>query len=106
MRLMLIFLCTLTGSALWGEVQRGLQPGVKIPTIQLKDQDGNDRSFDSLKGPNGLLLLFNRSADWCPFCKSQMIDLESARQHFEEKGIRVATITYDSPAFLKAFSHR
>jgi peroxiredoxin len=103
---MLIFLFTFTGNALWGEVQGGLQPGMKIPAIQLKDQDGNDRNFDSLEGPNGLLLLFNRSADWCPFCKSQMIDLESARQHFEEKGIRVATITYDSPAILKAFAQR
>jgi peroxiredoxin len=50
--------------------------------------------------------MFNRSADWCPFCKSQLIDFESARKNFEAKGIRVASITYDSPAVLKAFAQR
>ncbi len=60
----------------------------------------------SLAGPNGLLLLFNRSADWCPFCKSQLIDLENARHNFESKGIHVASITYDSSGILKAFATR
>jgi peroxiredoxin len=84
----------------------GLQPGAKIPGFRLKDQDGRLRSFDSLKGPNGLPILFNRSADWCPFCKAQLIDLERARTTFEAKGIHVVSITYDSPEILKTFAQR
>jgi hypothetical protein len=36
---------------------------------------GNRRSFDSLKGPRGLVLIFSRSADWCPYCKTQLADV-------------------------------
>jgi hypothetical protein len=28
------------------------------------DQDGRLRTFESLRGPKGLILLFFRSADW------------------------------------------
>lgn len=84
----------------------GLQPGTKVPAFSLKDQDGNAQTLKSLSGPNGLLILFNRSADWCPFCKSQLIDLEAARHNFESKGIHVASITYDSTEILKAFATR
>jgi peroxiredoxin len=83
-----------------------LQPGSRIPAFTLKDQDGDAQTLKSLSGPNGLLLLFNRSADWCPFCKSQLIDLETARHNFESKGIHVASITYDSTQILKAFATR
>jgi peroxiredoxin len=88
------------------ESDTGLQPGAKVPSFTLKDQDATPQTLQSLSGPNGLLLIFNRSADWCPFCKSQLIDLESARRHFEAKGIHVASITYDSPQVLKAFATR
>lgn len=87
-------------------VNSGLQPGAKVPSFRLKDQDGNSQTLKSLSGPNGLLILFNRSADWCPFCKSQLIDLEAARHNFEAKGIHVASITYDSTEILKAFAVR
>jgi peroxiredoxin len=84
----------------------GLKPGAKVPAFSLKDQNGIPQTLKSLAGPNGLLILFNRSADWCPFCKSQLIDLEVARHNFESKGINVASITYDSTQILKAFSTR
>jgi peroxiredoxin len=84
----------------------GLQPGAKAPAFTLKDQDGKAQTLESLSGPNGLLILFNRSADWCPFCKSQLIDVEAARHNFEAKGVHVASITYDSPDVLRAFAAR
>ena len=84
----------------------GLQPGTSIPAFTLKDQDGKAQTLQSLAGPNGLLLLFSRSADWCGLCKSQLIDLETARHAFEAKGIHVASVTYDSPEVLKAFATR
>lgn len=38
--------------------------GQKIPLFEAVDQNGRRQTFESLKGPNGLLLLFHRSADW------------------------------------------
>ena len=38
--------------------------GTKVPDFTLPDQNGRSRSLHDLTGPNGLLLVFSRSADW------------------------------------------
>lgn len=38
--------------------------GGKIPPFQARDQFGRNQTLDSLTGPQGLVLLFFRSADW------------------------------------------
>ena len=57
-------------------------------------------------GPKGLLLVFSRSADWCPYCKTQIIELQSRLPLLEQRGLRVAVVTYDSTAILAEFSAR
>ncbi len=42
----------------------GPQVGDKVPDFELADQHGQTRSLASLMGPKGLVLVFNRSADW------------------------------------------
>jgi hypothetical protein len=42
----------------------GPSVGAKIPGFSARDQHGKQRSFDDIKGPNGALLVFHRSADW------------------------------------------
>jgi hypothetical protein len=42
----------------------GPDPGERIPDFELPDQNGVSRSMADLSGPNGLLLVFHRSADW------------------------------------------
>jgi hypothetical protein len=42
----------------------GPEPGHAVPSFTLPDQDGAPRTFADLSGPNGLLLVFHRSADW------------------------------------------
>ena len=42
----------------------GPQVGQRIPEISAPDQNGVRRAFDELKGPNGALVFFFRSADW------------------------------------------
>jgi hypothetical protein len=42
----------------------GLPMGASAPEIRLKDQNGRERDRGSLTGPNGLVLVFFRSADW------------------------------------------
>lgn len=89
-----------------GQEPGGLHPGAKAPAFHLKDQAGRPQQLDSLAGPNGLLLLFFRSADWCPFCKGQLVDLEAAQKAFAAKGVNVAAISYDSSAILADFAKR
>lgn len=42
----------------------GLQVGQRAPMFALSDQFGQKQSNDTLKGSNGTVLLFFRSADW------------------------------------------
>ena len=42
----------------------GLAVGQKAPAFSLHDQSGRTQTLDTLKGPNGTVLLFFRSADW------------------------------------------
>lgn len=45
--------------ALWGPAI-----GTEIPMLEPVDVTGSPRSLDDLAGEKGLLLFFNRSADW------------------------------------------
>lgn len=45
-------------------VTTGPAVGERIPDFRAQDADGRPWTFDSLKGPNGALILFYRSADW------------------------------------------
>ncbi|HVB55568.1 MAG TPA: redoxin domain-containing protein [Candidatus Acidoferrales bacterium] len=83
-----------------------LKVGEKIPLLSGTDQFGQDRDFENLKGPNGLVILFYRSADWCPYCKGQLLSLQRATPHFKEKGIGLVGVSYDTPEILKFFTER
>jgi len=45
-------------------MKTGPAVGSKVPPIEAVDQFGKRQTFDSLRGPSGLVLLFVRSADW------------------------------------------
>ena len=42
----------------------GPQVGEQVPDFQLSDQFGEIHDLESVRGPNGAMLLFHRSADW------------------------------------------
>jgi peroxiredoxin len=70
------------------------------------DQTGTPRPLASLMGEKGMVLFFFRSADWCPFCQAQMMDLNTAVAGIERRGYKMAGISYDTPAILKTFIER
>jgi hypothetical protein len=45
-------------------LRTGPKIGEKVPDFTLPDQDGKEWSLRELMGPQGLLLIFSRSADW------------------------------------------
>lgn len=42
----------------------GPEVGQKIPPFRGIDQNGRVQDFNSIKGPQGAVIMFNRSADW------------------------------------------
>jgi len=42
----------------------GIGVGQKIPGFRTVDQFGQMRDFNSIRGPKGAAIVFNRSADW------------------------------------------
>jgi hypothetical protein len=45
-------------------IKTGPAIGQPIPAFEAIDQTGRRQTFESLRGPHGLALLFIRSADW------------------------------------------
>lgn len=78
--------------------------GVTLPSFSAQDQTGVARSSRELDGENGVVLLITRSADWCPFCRAQLIALEGVRPQIEARGWQLAAITTDTPQELARFA--
>jgi peroxiredoxin len=76
--------------------------GTKAPDIGTRlDQFGKPRQLSDLMGRNGLVLFFFRSADWCPFCQAQLVDINGGVAEIEKRGYRVAGLSYDTPEILE-----
>ena len=84
----------------------GPQVGQQVPDFRLTDQQGRVWTRNSIMGPNGALIVFSRSVDWCPYCKTQMIDLQNRLPNLEAKGLGLAVVTYDSTAVMADFARR
>jgi peroxiredoxin len=80
--------------------------GTRAPSFSLRDQSGRVQTNTALKGAKGTVLLFYRSADWCPYCKAQLMDLQRSHERFEQQGLKLAAISYDTVEILKSFADR
>jgi peroxiredoxin len=91
------------GSAASFAEDLGPAVGTKAPDIGTRlDQSGKPRQLSDLMGRNGLVLFFYRSADWCPFCQAQLVEINTGVAEIEKRGYRVAGLSYDSPEILQA----
>ena len=50
--------------SLAGQDMPGVPAGTPAPPFRARDQFAKEQTLSSLMGPNGLVLLFFRSADW------------------------------------------
>ena len=78
--------------------------GSKIPALNVVDSTGKPRTLASLAGSNGTVLVFFRSAKWCPYCQAQLMSLKGAPAQFAARGYKLAAISYDPPAVLAKFA--
>lgn len=84
----------------------GPQVGARVPDFTLSDQFGRSRTLRSLMGPKGVVLAFFRSADWCPYCKVQLVELQGRLNEIRQSGMGLAAISYDSVSVLADFASR
>ena len=83
------------------------QVGETLPhDLALKDKNGEVQSFETLSGEKGVVLVFVRSADWCPYCQVQLLGLKDGGQAIEELGYKIVSVSYDAPDVLKTFADK
>ncbi|HUT48494.1 MAG TPA: peroxiredoxin family protein [Alphaproteobacteria bacterium] len=85
----------------------GRGPGIGQPLpvkLVAPDQDGKTRNLASLTGKRGLLLVFNRSVDWCVYCRAEAVAWNRRLGEVRALGYEVAVISYDSLSAIKNFS--
>jgi len=77
--------------------QPGLKVGATAPDFTLPDATGHEVSLKTLLQQGKVALAFVRSADWCPFCRRQLQDLQQHLPEIAAAGIQLVAISYDSP---------
>lgn len=78
--------------------------GATVPALAALDTAGKPADLASVAGRSGTVLVFFRSAKWCPYCQKQLIDLKAAQAPLAARGYTLAAISYDPPAELAAFA--
>jgi len=85
----------------------GPNVGTSIPEgLSVTTHDGKTVEVADLAAKNGVAIAFVRSADWCPFCKRQMIELNKSRDEFAKRGVELVALSYDSVEILSAFAKK
>jgi peroxiredoxin len=77
--------------------------GSHFPGVNATYKGREIRLLEAFAGPNGTVFLATRSADWCPYCMKQMIQLQEHLGAYREAGIGVVAMTYDDPALQARF---
>jgi len=89
-------------AAMAEEMRVGPVVGQPAPVVSVVGTEGAV-SFTDLAGEKGTVVAFFRSADWCPFCKKQLIDLKEAAAPLAADGWTLVGVSYDSPETLADF---
>lgn len=101
----LLWTLVLVAGTSFGAEDPGPSVGDRFPhALSAPDQTGQLRSLEALMGENGIAVLFVRSADWCPFCKAQLVDVKQHLGEFQSLGLNVVTVSVDDVAEIAAFA--
>jgi peroxiredoxin len=104
-RLFSIGLLLTAGTVANAGIDIGPAMGEKIPGgFIANDKTGAPKKFSDIVGKSGVVLFFNRSAKWCPFCQAQMVDINGIKDKLQERGYAMAVLTYDPPEVLAGFA--
>jgi peroxiredoxin len=104
--LMLAIALAIPAGARAGAWDVGPPVGSKAPPLHVTDLKGAPVALRDLSGKNGVVLVFFRSAKWCPYCQKQLIDLKDAPGPLAERGYKLAAISYDPTDVLTQFTDK
>ena len=82
----------------------GPKVGATVPALHVIDVAGKPATVHGLAGRKGIVLLFFRSAKWCPYCQKQLTDFEAAEAPLAARGYSLAAVSYDLPDVLSGFA--
>lgn len=101
-------LLLLTSNAFANNINIDVGPAINstAPAISVISANQQAVSIEQLSKDNGLIILFFRSADWCPFCKKHLIELNEQAEKFTQLGYGLAAISYDSTDILQIFAQQ
>ena len=80
--------------------------GGEAPVLDLLNQNEEQVTLDKLSGEKGAVIAFIRSLDWCPYCKLQVVELNTNAEQIEALGYNIAAVSYDAPDALMAFADK
>lgn len=103
--LAILLLCT-TALVTAAPINIGPPLGSKVPDLSVVDSSGATRNLASVSGIKGTVLVFFRSADWCPFCQVQLMSLKDVVEPLNTRGYRLVAISYDNSQVLAGFSKK
>jgi len=79
--------------------------GMPAPTFTLNHLNGTTIQFP--EHYRGKVVAIRFWADWCPFCKTEMADLEPVYRHYRDRGLVILAINVmQSPEEVRAFTDR
>ncbi len=104
LRIAAMLTVALSGAAFAFDV--GPPAGSRAPALHATDTGGKPVDIVGISGRRGVVLVFFRSARWCPFCQRQLIALREAQMKLEARGFRLAALSYDPPEVLRGFAAR
>lgn len=110
MRAFLIALMVFAGlsqAAQADSIDIGPAVGASIPQpFIVYDSAGAEKRFADLTGEKGAVLVFVRSAAWCPYCIQQLRDIEKVAAPLSERGYNLVSVSYDAPDVLAGFAKK
>lgn len=74
--------------------------GQEVPDVQVNTIDGNTVSLRKALNGEKTILFFYRGG-WCPFCNTQMGQLQAVKPQLKQLGYRLVGISTDSPQMLQ-----
>ena len=75
--------------------------GEKAPPLVLKTMNGKSDSLLTILSIKPTVLIFYRGG-WCPYCNTQLAELQSIEAEILKTGYQIIAISPDSPENLKA----
>lgn len=73
--------------------------GEKIPNTELANIDGKKIETDKILTKKTVLIVYR--GGWCPYCNSQLSDMQEIEKDILALGYQIVAISPDSPSFLK-----